>query len=124
MSKIVNSKIIGSKIRVLRKHAGLTQESLAELLDITTQQVQKYESGSNRLNTDRLQEVAKALNVPVQAFFLPHDCEIPQSNAEQMLLTAYRSIPNKDIQEALLKFAIFAAGTASVGIGNHLPHND
>lgn len=105
----INSIQIGSKIRLMRKRAGLTQEQLAELLDLTPQQIQKYEAGSNKINTDRLQEIAYLLKVPVQLFFLPDNVETAEKDEELMLLHAYRSIPNRQLQEALLHLALTAA---------------
>jgi len=47
----------------------LTQERLAELLELTFQQVQKYEKGLNRVSAGRLYEIAGVLGVPVSYFF-------------------------------------------------------
>lgn len=105
MGKFLNSKEIGWKLRVMRQQAGFTQERLAEAMDITAQQVQKYESGSNKLNTDRLQQVAHILNVPEQYFFTDTDETMPLMIAEKQLLDSYRAIDNKDIQECLIRIA-------------------
>ena len=48
---------------------GLTQEHLAKALDISYQQVQKYETGANRVSAGRLFEIAKRLEVDVAYFF-------------------------------------------------------
>ena len=48
---------------------GLTQEHLAKALDISYQQVQKYETGANRVSAGRLYEIAKRLEVDVAYFF-------------------------------------------------------
>ena len=48
---------------------GYTQESLAHQLDLSHQQVQKYETGANRISAGRLYELAKTLDVPIQYFF-------------------------------------------------------
>jgi transcriptional regulator with XRE-family HTH domain len=61
---ILSSEEIGRKIRAYRQASGLSQEKLAELVDVTFQQIQKYESGATRLNTDKLQKVATALGIP------------------------------------------------------------
>jgi transcriptional regulator with XRE-family HTH domain len=108
MAKIQSSRIVGLKIREFRRNAGVTQEVLAEMLDVTPQQVQKYESGANKLNTDRLQQVAQALKVPVQAFFMSSDSLTPLAESEQLLLTAYRNIPTRETQDALIKLALAA----------------
>ena len=61
--------LVGSRVRFRRTEIGLTQQALAEQLGVTFQQVQKYEKGSNRIGAGRLQEVAKALGVPISYFF-------------------------------------------------------
>jgi len=60
---------IGARIRLLRTLAGLSQERLGEMLGVSFQQVQKYEKGTNRIGSGRLQEIANALDVPVSSFF-------------------------------------------------------
>jgi transcriptional regulator with XRE-family HTH domain len=105
MAKILSSAEIGWKLRMMRQQAGLTQERLAEQIGITSQQIQKYESGANKLNTDRLQQIALALSVPVQSFFTGmNDC-MPLEVAEKLLIESYRAIPNRDVKESILKIA-------------------
>lgn len=60
---------VGSRIRQRRAILGFTQNALAEHLGITFQQVQKYEKGTNRIGSSRLQTVARFLNVPISYFF-------------------------------------------------------
>jgi len=47
----------------------LSQEKLGEALNLTFQQVQKYERGANRISASRLHELSRILDVPVQFFF-------------------------------------------------------
>lgn len=60
---------VGSRIRLRRNMAGMSQEKLGESLGITFQQVQKYEKGTNRVGASRLQAIASVLEVPVSYFF-------------------------------------------------------
>ncbi|ULJ76346.1 helix-turn-helix domain-containing protein [Rhizobium gallicum] len=60
---------VGGRLRLRRKVLGLSQGSLAEVLGITFQQVQKYEKGMNRIGASRLQRIAEILRVPVGFFF-------------------------------------------------------
>lgn len=60
---------LGGQIRAARRGRGWTQESLAEALGLTFQQVQKYETGANRVSATRLQEIACLLNLPFTSFF-------------------------------------------------------
>jgi len=67
--KIVTSKEIGAKIKKRRVELGISQEQLAETLDVTYQQVQRYENGTNRLNVENIQLIADILSLPVSHFF-------------------------------------------------------
>lgn len=98
MQKIMTSKEIGEKLREFRKRRGLTQEQLAEKLDVTFQQIQQYEAGTSRLNTDKLQAVAIALSVPVAAFFEESEIESTLSEEEQKLINGFRSLPTTEIR--------------------------
>ena len=66
---IITSKEIGGRIKNRRIELGISQEKLAEVLDVTYQQVQRYENGTNRLNVENIQLIADALSVPVSHFF-------------------------------------------------------
>ena len=48
---------------------GMSQEKLGDALDLTFQQVQKYEKGTNRIGASRLQQISQILQVPVSFFF-------------------------------------------------------
>ena len=109
MSKIRTSKQIGSRLRELRERAGVSQEKLAELVEVSKGQLQKYEYGKNMMNTEKLQLAAEALSVPVQEFFIEGDDVLPLAVSERLLLDSYRAIPNKDIQESILKITTNAA---------------
>lgn len=60
---------IGERIRLRRAELGMTQEQLASALGLSYQQVQKYESGANRISASRLYEVAQQLGVSVGGMF-------------------------------------------------------
>lgn len=59
----------GRRIRLRRKELGVSQEALAAKIDLTFQQVQKYERGSNRVSASKLFDIARALSVPPGYFF-------------------------------------------------------
>ena len=71
MKKIPNpiDKHVGSRVRMRRVLLGMRQEKLGEALNLTFQQVQKYEKGTNRIGASRLQQIAGTLNVPPSFFF-------------------------------------------------------
>jgi transcriptional regulator with XRE-family HTH domain len=60
---------VGERIRERRTTLGLTQEQLAAALAISYQQIQKYETGANRVSAGRLYEIAMHLDAEVGYFF-------------------------------------------------------
>lgn len=60
---------VGQKLRNRRWMMGLTQQQLASLVGVRFQQIQKYESGVNRVSASRLWDLSQALNVSVAYFF-------------------------------------------------------
>src|SRR5262245_50637367 len=59
---------VGQRIRLRRTLLGMSQEKLGEAIGLTFQQVQKYESGANRVGSSRLFNLARVLDVPVSSF--------------------------------------------------------
>ncbi len=68
---------VGRQIRKRRNDLGMTQEQLATALGISYQQVQKYETGANRVSAGRLHEIAKTLGSGVAHFFEGADDQTP-----------------------------------------------
>lgn len=60
---------VGARIRVLRKMQNVSQEKLADALNLTFQQVQKYERGANRVSASKLYDIAVYLRVKPGYFF-------------------------------------------------------
>ncbi len=60
---------VGKRIRHRRWLIGLTQQQLAEQVGIKFQQIQKYETGANRVSASRLWDIADTLDVSVSFFF-------------------------------------------------------
>ena len=60
---------VGKRIRHRRWMVGMTQQQLAELVGIRFQQIQKYETGMNRVSASRLWDISEALSVPIDFFF-------------------------------------------------------
>lgn len=56
---------IQEKIRFLRQQRDLTQEKIAELLDLTPQAYSKIEQGKTRLNIERIQQIANIFNIDI-----------------------------------------------------------
>ncbi|MFT4708840.1 MAG: transcriptional regulator with XRE-family HTH domain [Ascidiaceihabitans sp.] len=60
---------VGQKLRQRRWLIGMTQQKLAEMVGIKFQQIQKYETGANRVSASRLWDISEALGVPAAHFF-------------------------------------------------------
>ena len=60
---------LGSKLRMRRLSLGLTQTKVAQAINVTFQQIQKYEKGTNGISSLRIMQLANFLRVPVVYFF-------------------------------------------------------
>lgn len=111
---------IGRKIRALRLERGLSQSGLAEGIDLTFQQVQKYEKGTNRVSAGRLQRIADVLHTPVMFFYAgmgaianaktkkgrgESGLALVQTKGAMRLLRAYSGIPGRSTKYALVVLA-------------------
>lgn len=65
--------LVGRRISERRHELGMTRKHLAETLGVSTQQVQKYELGINRISASMLWEVKIALDVSIDFFFIETD---------------------------------------------------
>jgi len=86
---------VGARLRLRRILLGYTQERLGKSVDLTFQQIQKYERGANRISASRLHEFATELNVPVSFFFDDMDKTVSGTSS-------HRSDDNPMIDHALI----------------------
>ena len=90
---------VGQRIRHRRWTIGMTQQQLADSVGIKFQQIQKYETGMNRVSASRLWDIAKAMDVPVAFFFegldgaSPAEFDLISDKEALQLIRAYYSIP-------------------------------
>ena len=63
------NKHLGQKLRIRRLSLGLTQTKVAQAINVTFQQIQKYEKGTNGVSSNRLMQLAEFLKVPIIYFF-------------------------------------------------------
>jgi len=66
------NKHLGSKLKLRRLALGLTQTKVAKAINVTFQQIQKYEKGTNGVSSIRLLQLSNYLKVPINYFF--EDC--------------------------------------------------
>lgn len=69
-------EIVGANVRKLRNQRGMSQGALAEALNMTFQQVQKYEKGTNRIASSNLVHIARTLGVGVSTLFAGVEVEL------------------------------------------------
>ena len=60
---------VGKRVRIRRTLLGMSQEKLGKAINLTFQQVQKYERGTNRIGSSRLYQLSQVLDIPVSYFF-------------------------------------------------------
>lgn len=108
---------VGKRLRTRRYMLGLTQNDIAVALGIKFQQVQKYETGANRISASRLHDAAKALRVPTSYFFeglegQQSDTLAAATTDEAQLLRNYRAAP-EPIRRATLNVSKISTATAA-----------
>jgi transcriptional regulator with XRE-family HTH domain len=69
-SPMAEDMIIGANLRRIRQARGVTQETLGEAVNITFQQIQKYEKGTNRIGGSRMVQFSRVLNCEICDFFI------------------------------------------------------
>ena len=94
---------VGKRVRHRRWMVGMTQQQLADKVGIKFQQIQKYETGMNRISASRLWDISDALGVPISFFFEGLDREnqiveeidgdILADKEALMLVRSYYAIP-------------------------------
>ena len=94
---------VGQRVRQRRWMLGMTQQQLGDGVGIKFQQIQKYETGANRVSASRMWDIATALEVPVAFFFEGLEGQAANSGDAQgdvltdkeahELVRAYYSIP-------------------------------
>ena len=109
---------VGTRIRMRRLLLGMNQETLANALGLTFQQVQKYEGGANRVSASRLSAMADILGVPISYFFgdlRPDDDELSPEDRQWReylqrpetieFIRLYYAIPDPKIRRQFLDMA-------------------
>ncbi len=106
-------KHVGQRIRHRRWLVGMTQQQLAEAVGIKFQQIQKYETGANRVSASRLWDISRALGVAPSFFFEgleesapdgPQTEDVLEKKETLELLRTYYAIP-EDQRRRLFELA-------------------
>lgn len=102
---------IGKTLKSIRILNGYSQEYVANDIDVSFQQLQKYERGVNRISASRMYALSKTLNVDISEFFkgLDPENECPKlrviTSADEQalkLLAKFRKIKNPQIKKSIL----------------------
>lgn len=101
---------IGEKIRLRRIMMGLTQDQLAEALSLSYQQIQKYETGTNRVSAGRLFQIAALLDTDIVSLFpnsdQSHSRNTPAENASARhvieLVRRFSSIESQRVRAGIM----------------------
>ncbi|WP_135505142.1 helix-turn-helix domain-containing protein [Roseovarius aestuariivivens] len=100
---------IGARIRTFRKALGLSQKDLAERIGVTFQQVQKYESGTNRIAASRLWRIADTLGVSVVRLFEELDARPHVDTNDLEMLDLFHRLPTPARKQALFQMRALVA---------------
>lgn len=84
---------IGNRIRKYRKDRELTQEQLAEKINVSKGRVSNWEQGINRPDADVLADICRALNVSPSELLDVHLSDEDYTDHEKKVITAYRNKP-------------------------------
>ena len=97
---------IGKHLKNRRIMLGLSQQDLGEAVDVSVQQIQKYEKATNRISSSKLFSFAKLLNTPVVEFFRGIDEEDASVFAEDQteFLQENSSIPERELLSLIRAF--------------------
>lgn len=95
---------VGKVIRRRRRQLGLHQTVLANALDVTPQQIQKYETAQSRISASALFEIARVMKVPVAYFFAEIDQLEFQAFNDEVEANVSAFLKSSDGQELALVF--------------------
>lgn len=78
---------VGKRVRHRRWMVGMTQQQLGDIVGIKFQQIQKYETGMNRISASRLWDIAQALDVSISFFFegFDEDASVPADGSPAVI---------------------------------------
>ena len=101
---------VGNRVRMCREALGISQGKLGRELGVTHSQIQKYETGQNRIGAGRLYQLATFLGVPVSHFFeglkgstaASNETLTPSEDGTQRLAEAFTSIPDSQTRASVL----------------------
>jgi len=94
------NKHLGSKLRMRRLSLGLTQTKVAQAINVTFQQIQKYEKGTNGISSLRIMQLSNFLKVPIVFFF--EDFPQYQNPSDEVKNASGEITSNEDLNYSFL----------------------
>jgi transcriptional regulator with XRE-family HTH domain len=94
---------VGKRIRLRRTLLGMSQEQLGTALNITFQQVQKYERGANRVSASRLWDISQIVDVPISYFFEDMSDVTLKSSPRKMTATMAQDVVVDDQKDPMAR---------------------
>lgn len=97
---------VASRLRAIRRQRKLTQQDVAARLGVSYQQLQKYETGANRISAGGVHRLSRIFDVPISAFFEGEDEKsgAVSDPAELELLRDFRGVPSPGLRKAIAGF--------------------
>lgn len=100
------NELIGQKIRKYRKFRGMNLSALSSKLGVSAQQLQKYETGQNRISANKILEISRVLDVPILKFFSFEDNTYASNLGEDVnlkeLIDNYNLIRSEKLKNLLV----------------------
>ncbi len=102
---------VGKKLRRIREASGVSQQQLGDFLNISSQQIQKYEQGTNRVSASKLFACAQVLNVLVEYFFeeiletgIVNNNMATASRGDVEMISFFSTIKDKKVKTEIKRF--------------------
>ena len=123
---------VGKKVKERRLILGMSQDKLAKELELTFQQVQKYERGTNRISASRLHDLSRILGSSISSFFegmtpergLSDNAQEPfaanplEKRETLELIRAYYRIQDSTVRKRIFEMVKAVASTAHEDVTN------
>lgn len=91
-------KNVGQRLKMRRIMLGLTQQDIGKAVNVSIQQIQKYEKASNRISSGKLYAFAKLLDVPINFFFNDTENDFQTTDLDQNSKSTYtKEIPENEL---------------------------
>ena len=98
---------VGQRLKMFRLKSGYTQTQLGNQVDLTFQQIQKYEKGANRMGASRLHQFSEILHIKPQDFFEGYDTSTKSEQSmpldTQKMFRIFNRIESDAYRQSLIK---------------------